>query len=70
VYDALVLDVLPPGCFPWTLDADTTALLNNKARFSQRCRDVGVRVPDFFHISTKQELLDINTRPQVFKGKR
>ncbi|GAQ84998.1 hypothetical protein KFL_002160080 [Klebsormidium nitens] len=70
VYDALVLDVLPPGCVPWTLDAATTAQLNNKARFSALCRDVGVRSPAYFHIATKQQLLDFNKKPEIFKGKR
>ncbi|KAK9820313.1 hypothetical protein WJX72_008811 [[Myrmecia] bisecta] len=68
IYDSLVKDILPAGCRSVALGAPITALLDDKVKYSELCEKVGVRTPRHFRVSSAQQLLDLNSRRDVFAG--
>lgn len=49
----------------WTLSPDMTALLDNKARFSDYAASLGLAVPQHHVVSSPAQLRAINNNPKV-----
>ena len=63
VYEALAAQRLAKsGCGVCTLDAAALARLNDKIKFSALCERIGVAVPQCFAVTSRRELLDLNSR--------
>ena len=62
VYEALAAELMPSGCLSMSLDAPTVAVLNDKNKFSQWAAAKGLRVPKSFPVTSKQQLLEYNSR--------
>ena len=64
VYEALAAQRLAKSddCSVCTLDAAAVALLNDKIKFTHFCERIGVAVPKCFAVTSRRELLDLNSR--------
>ncbi len=63
VYEALAAQRMAKlGCGVCTLDAASVALLNDKIKFSRLAERIGVAVPPSFSVTSRRELLDLNSR--------
>ncbi|BDA48532.1 hypothetical protein COCOBI_12-2120 [Coccomyxa sp. Obi] len=53
-----------------TADAQTVAALNDKIKFTHLCQRIGSKVPKMFPITSPQQLMDQNSRPEEFGGRK
>ena len=63
VYEALAAELIKPlGCTSCTLDAESVAVLNDKIKFTELCERIGMRVPRAFSVTSRERLLELNSR--------
>jgi hypothetical protein len=64
VYEALAAQLMGRimRCKSCTTDARTNAVLNDKVKFTQLCKDIGLPAPRMFPITSVQQLFNLNSR--------
>lgn len=62
VYEALACYLMPPDTICCTTDAHLTALLNDKVKFTDYAKQLGLAVPEAFPVTSKEQLREYNRR--------